>query len=266
VEKLEKWWRSIKRRRRNHKTLILLGVAALASFVGLGVLCVLILFVVQNREPPMDYGNFATVVLVSITVIGAVIYWLLVGIFALRWLKGQRTYKERLENNHTAMRAASPRLNEITVVSPTVSGQRSLISAISLSPSQFEQEVAWIFSKRFHLQAEVVGKSNDGGIDVKLYDAGASLVAIIQAKRYDENKTLNPGFLRELDSCKRRMGVPRAYLVTTARFSADVRQQAEEMHIDLVDGRLFHEWRQQAHAQPENRRLPNRGARNYLKR
>ena len=94
----------------------------------------------------------------------------------------------------------------------------------------------------------MVGRSKDGGIDVKLYDSGGTLVGIIQAKHYKEKKALSPSFLRELDSCKQRMGVERAYIVTTAHFSPAFRQQAQKMQIDLVDGAMFEEWRNRAYA------------------
>lgn len=249
--KLYKWRRGFKRVRRYQKILILLGTAVLL-LVGVSVLG-LTLFFVAFRSAPVDLSNVGTIGLISVVGVGAVIYWLIVGVVAWRYLKSQSVQGIMSKSAIAVPQPVAPHLNQPTVVTPAMGGRPTFTPAVLLSPSQFEQEVARVFGRRFGLQAEVVGKSNDGGIDVKLYDAHGTLVAIIQAKRYDEKKTLNPGFLRELDSCKRRMGVPRAYLVTTARFSADVRQQAQEMHIDLVDGRLFEEWRQAIHILPRRR-------------
>lgn len=237
-------WKRLKR----HRNRIILAGAALA--IGLGVVAfvlVLALATIRLPEPLPDVRNLGTMAVIGLVVIGAVIYWLAVGVAVWRWFKAR---ERRTRVSVKALNTARVVLNEKPkfVASTIARKQSPRMSAVMLSPHEFEQEVAWVFSRLFGLKAEVVGKSNDGGIDVKLYDATGTLVAIIQAKRYDENKALNPGFLRELDSCKRRLGVPRAYLVTTARFSADVRQQAQEMHIDLVDGRLFEEWRQNAYA------------------
>jgi restriction endonuclease Mrr len=117
---------------------------------------------------------------------------------------------------------------------------------VNLSPSDFEKEVGWVFARLFPVKPQLVGGIGDGGIDLNLYDTSGTLVGIVQAKRYGANKTLKPSFLRELDSCKRRLGVRRAFLVTTAQFSAETRQQAKDMGIDLVDGKLFEEWRAKA--------------------
>ena len=227
-------------------TLILIGVVGLVLFGA-----ALLLAVFRLPVPLPDLRRVGLIALVVIGIFDAIIYWTIIGIATWRWYRAQ---DRRGKVSPDALNAAfpvtanPPRVN----TNPARSGRR--VPSISLSPSEFEQEVAWVFGKLSNLQTEVVGKSNDGGIDVKAYDATGTLAAIIQAKRYDEQKALNPGFLRELDSCKRRMGVARAYLVTTAHFSPEVRQQAEEMHIDLVDGQLFEEWRQNAYALSRNGR------------
>jgi hypothetical protein len=127
-----------------------------------------------------------------------------------------------------------------------------LVPAARLTPTQFEREVAWVFSQLMPVKPQLVGGAGDGGIDIKLYADTGTLVGIVQAKRFNERQALNPSFLRDLDSCKRRLGVRRAFLVTTARYSPAVCEQAKEMGIDLVDGPLFEKWRKQAHEKAQS--------------
>ncbi len=244
-------WNSIKR----HRNKVVLVGAACTGIAVAGFLAIFLILASTRLPAPLpDLRDLRNLVLIGLFGIGALIYWVIVGVVFWRWWKAQRRHNRVSMQALNTARLIQPEKPNVSASALARKGGR--VPAASLSPAEFEREVAWVFSKRFGLQAEVVGKANDGGIDVKLYDASNTLVAIIQAKRYDEKKALNPSFLRELDSCKRRMGVPHAYLVTTAHFSADVRQQAQEMHIDLVDGRLFEEWRQNVHALPNGGNQP----------
>jgi hypothetical protein len=123
------------------------------------------------------------------------------------------------------------------------------------SPESFEHRVAKVFEVLFHVggkptRAEVVGGSGDKGIDVKLWDNTGMLVAIVQCKRFNPNSTLNPRYLRELDSARKRLGVRKAYLVTTARFGFATRREADELKIDLVDGDTFEKMAAKAFLKP----------------
>ena len=200
------------------------------------------------RLPPSipDVRKYAFIVLLGLLGIGSVIYWFVISVVVWRWA---RAPARRSRVTPDALQTAHPLPNRAPrSVSSAISRRRGRVSCTAMTAAEFEQEVAWVFGTLFKLQAEVVGRSKDGGIDVKLYDSGGTLAGIIQAKRYDEKKALSPSFLRELDSCKRRMGVARAYLVTTAHFSPSFRQQAQEMQIDLLDGATFEEWRNRAYA------------------
>ena len=228
-------WKTTRRRRFNLIPIVVtfIGVMAVAAFA-------LILILSNVRQ-------FAVVVLVAGLGLGAIACWVIVGYVGWRWFR-MRT----VDNNRVSVQSLNAALPvagvESKAAGPGVGQPNGLIPAASLTPAQFEEEVAWVLGNWFGLRAEVVGRSNDGGIDVKLYDTGGTLISIIQAKRYHENAALNPSFLRDLDSVKRRMGVANAYLVTTARFSEAVQQQAEEMHIYLVDGQLLESWRQKVYA------------------
>ena len=198
--------------------------------------------------------HLAIIVLVGLLTLGAIGCWLIIGFLGWRWFRNQNQHPTApgyMPQQIPTNSPVAPLINVAPVranwqVPPSYQAQ--LVPAVNLTPAEFEQEVAWVLGHRFGLQAEVIGKTNDGGIDVNLYDAAGVRVAIVQAKRYDTSKALNPGFLRELDSCKRRMNVPNAYLVTTAHFSLSVSQQAQQMGIYLIDGQLFESWRQSVYA------------------
>lgn len=113
------------------------------------------------------------------------------------------------------------------------------IPSAELSPADFEREVGWVFCNLYQLRAVICAGSGDGGIDVKLLDNDSHLVGIIQAKRYAPDKALSPAYLRDLYGVKCATGVSRAWLVTTARFSNEVRLQAHHLGIELVDGQRF---------------------------
>lgn len=111
-------------------------------------------------------------------------------------------------------------------------------------PKEFEHLVARVFEKLCTaggkpVKAQVVGGAGDQGIDIKLWDSSNMLVGIVQVKRYNPNKTLDPNHLRAFDSVRRRTGVRKAYLVTTARFGAATIAEARDIKINLIDGQLF---------------------------
>lgn len=186
-----------------------------------------------------------TVFTIGTLFVSAALYCLLLRVTLWRWV----TARERKSMASIKELTASPSAWQETQTPRSKKAEPQpgkLTRAVNLSPSDFEEEVAWVFARLFSLKPQRVGGKGDGGIDINLYNDRGTLVGIVQAKRYGANKTLNPSFLRELDSCKRRLGVRRAFLVTTAQFSAETRQQAKNMGIDLVDGRLFEEWRAKA--------------------
>ncbi|MCE7947230.1 MAG: restriction endonuclease [Chloroflexi bacterium CFX4] len=107
---------------------------------------------------------------------------------------------------------------------------------LSLSPAEFEREVAWIL-QRMHkgTRCEVTGRASDGGVDVKMW-RGGQLAAVVQAKRYATDKVLPPAFVRELDSARRINKAERAILVTTGAFSTETKRLAQRLGIDLIAG------------------------------
>lgn len=103
----------------------------------------------------------------------------------------------------------------------------------------FECEVADIIEMETNYIAEVVGGSGDGGVDIRVCDQTGRLVGIVQCKEYSPNQALAPIYIRELKAVKDFHGVQIAYLVTTARFSADSRKVAKEYGVRLMDGETY---------------------------
>ena len=121
---------------------------------------------------------------------------------------------------------------------------RSLAATMRLTPVEFEEEVAIVFTAMTKFNATRVGKSGDNGVDIELRDKQTgAFVGIIQVKQYDPRTPLPPTFIREVYGVKAHTGVQFAYLVTTARFSAEARKQAKDMGIHLIDGPSFEERR-----------------------
>ncbi len=132
-------------------------------------------------------------------------------------------------------------------VQPEPATARMRKKAITIPDEQFQEEVAWVFSSLFPVQGKVAIREG-GKIHIKLYNDKNALVGVVQASQDDERKVLLPSVLRILNSYKSKSGVPCAFLVTTARFSDELRKQAKAMQIDLVDGLLLDEWRKRARA------------------
>lgn len=132
----------------------------------------------------------------------------------------------------------------ITYVYDTVNRPKPQ-QAQTLTPRDFEHEVAWVFNTLTPYKAIVNGGAGDGGIDIKIINNNR-LFAIVQCKRYDADKALPPQFVRELAAVRQRAQVGTAYLVTTAYFSDATRAEAKQFGIRLIDGQKFAEMRERA--------------------
>lgn len=155
--------------------------------------------------------------------IGFVVWFVLYIIIALRirgreWKRIQREWaKEELAKSAQPETPKTPRpLDE-------------------LSPTQFEREIAWLFNTITPTKALVVGGAGDGGVDIELHQNG-KLVGIVQCKRYDPTRMLQPDHVRAFYATKTQRGVNRAYLVTTARVSKATINEAKKLGIQVMDG------------------------------
>lgn len=116
-----------------------------------------------------------------------------------------------------------------------------------LSPTEFEREIAWLFNMMTPTKALVVGGAGDGGVDIELHKDG-KVVGIVQCKKYDPTRVLQPDHIRAFYATKVQKNISRAYLVTTARVSKQSLKEAEKLGIQVMAGDELNEHYQKAKA------------------
>ncbi len=116
----------------------------------------------------------------------------------------------------------------------------------SLSPTDFEREVARLIENLTRRKTVVCGGKGDGGIDIKVYGAQGDLVGIVQCKRLSSHKLVPPAHIRELNTVKHQSQVNTAYLVTTGRFSPDSLELGKKLGIRLIGGEELQKMRSKA--------------------
>lgn len=114
----------------------------------------------------------------------------------------------------------------------------------NMTPDDFEEAVA----ERMRLDgwdAEVMGGSGDGGIDVKAINRDGQ-TAIVQCKYYGPNSTVTPAQVRELAGSWAISGANIASMVTTGYLSSQARDEARSAGIEVIDGDNIRSWFQSA--------------------
>lgn len=106
---------------------------------------------------------------------------------------------------------------------------------LEFSPHDFERYVASIF-RRKGLRVRHRGGSGDHGVDLELFKMDGSR-AIVQCKRYQ--RTVGEEVVRDLFGTLVHERATRAFLVTTAEFSAAAYAWASDKPITLIDGRAL---------------------------
>lgn len=104
------------------------------------------------------------------------------------------------------------------------------------SPDFFEKLVVELMEKMGYGRGEVTQRSRDEGIDGIVYQDKLGFdIIYVQAKRYDVDKTVGRPELQKFGGAIPEKNA-KGLFVTTAKFSADAKQYAEERHIILIDG------------------------------
>lgn len=110
---------------------------------------------------------------------------------------------------------------------------RDLIQWIrGMSPKEFEDYIAELFIQLGY-QAEAVGKSYDGGIDVIATKNGVT--NYIQCKRYITRQVPVSAIRDFYGAIAGRLANGQAYFITTAGFTLEARKFAEDKPIELID-------------------------------
>lgn len=100
----------------------------------------------------------------------------------------------------------------------------------------FEKLVVELMEKMGYGRGEVTQRSRDEGIDGIIYQDKLGFdVIYVQAKRYDLDKTVGRPELQKFGGALPEKNA-KGLFVTTAKFSADAKQYANERHIILIDG------------------------------
>jgi hypothetical protein len=107
----------------------------------------------------------------------------------------------------------------------------TLNDAQRLSPRAFEELCAAI-ARAWGYNAQTVGKSGDGGIDVEMWRDGEYVVA--QCKRYTGTVPISQ--VRDFYGAMMHAGAARGYFFTTGRFSDGARTFVADKSIRLIDG------------------------------
>lgn len=125
-------------------------------------------------------------------------------------------------------------------------------------PAQFERVVAETLSRRFaDQQVEIAGEPRSRGIDLRLFDSGASRTqpsAIVQCTLQAHDDAIAYGDVSALRGAMSLHGARRAYLITTGEFTDDARKLIADGHLQdqifLVDGMTLNQWRTHAGLAP----------------
>lgn len=104
------------------------------------------------------------------------------------------------------------------------------------SPDFFEKMVVELMEKMGYGRGVVTQRSRDEGIDGIVYQDKLGFdVIYVQAKRYDLDKTVGRPELQKFGGAIPEKNA-KGLFVTTAKFTADAKQYADERHIILIDG------------------------------
>jgi restriction endonuclease Mrr len=126
--------------------------------------------------------------------------------------------------------------------------RRSFGDVYAISPNRFEQLVGDVFG---HLgySVRLTQASHDGGYDLLLLDGRTGRdPVIVQCKRYSQHRPVRVGVVREVMGVQLVMGIRKAKIVTTSRFTDAAQKTADQLNqgpsgfeMDLLDAQALAE-------------------------
>ena len=127
---------------------------------------------------------------------------------------------------------ADPRIVEAIDVISTLDQRPNLLD---LSPEAFEAFVQNLFTKMGY-ETDLFRTSGDGGIDCMAYkrDPVAPMKIAVQAKLY--NRTVSPGFVRDLYGTMQHEGATLGIMITTSGYGPGSVEFANGKPLQLIDG------------------------------
>ncbi|HBF31826.1 restriction endonuclease [Rhizobium sp.] len=128
--------------------------------------------------------------------------------------------------------------------------KKRLSDIYSLSWQRFEDLTADLFRRAFNCEVVQTARSKDGGADLLLLARkGGEIEAIVECKKYAEDKKIGIRLVRELAGVCVDLDVKRATLLTTASFTSGARAGSERyrsrgFEINLADATQILAWLQ----------------------
>lgn len=107
-----------------------------------------------------------------------------------------------------------------------------------LSPGEFENLVGAFFEKRGFRDVQVVGRTNDRGVDITAVATDGG-VHFIQCKRWRKGNNVGSPPIQRIDSMRRSRGATQAWLVTTSDFTREGLDEARITGVHAINGRTF---------------------------
>jgi hypothetical protein len=106
----------------------------------------------------------------------------------------------------------------------------------NLNPTEFEHFIADCWEEQ-GFTAEVTSQKDDLGIDIiaERQKPWREKHAI-QVKRYHPDTTINLDEVRSYGTIDKMGGADKGFIITTSRFTANAREAAESIDIELIDG------------------------------
>ena len=104
------------------------------------------------------------------------------------------------------------------------------------NPYEFEYYIADLF-KMYGFYVRVTRASNDGGIDIEMRKDGETFA--VEVKQYSVDNKVGRDRIQKLDSAARHAEADHAIFVTTSSFTIPAIEYADELGIELIDGKAL---------------------------
>lgn len=105
----------------------------------------------------------------------------------------------------------------------------------AMDPYEFERLIADYFLKRGFVNAQVIGRTGDRGVDVLATNINGEF-ELIQCKRYRAGNNVGSTAIQRVDSYMRSRNAAKAWVITTSDFTPDGRDEARITNVTIMNG------------------------------
>lgn len=106
----------------------------------------------------------------------------------------------------------------------------------TMDPYDFEKLIADYFIRRGFINAEVIGRSGDRGVDVLATNVEGEF-ELIQCKRYRKGNNIGSTPIQRVHSFMQSRNASRAWVITTSDFTPEGRDEARITNVLIMNGR-----------------------------